>query len=159
MYNVSFMRQNAKYKTDIGKCSFKKRIQHQPQSIINTQHKEKTNLRGFAFIHTIVDPIFLLLLPITLAMKVKKQVQKRGIENSVEAPTPNPGAPGSVKMQIQHPTRNRKTEHELHDLAVRHHPFPLGSDPNRTQQIVPVHQHVHRRIGHERHRKQRLRSL
>lgn len=89
-------------------------------------------------------------------MKINKKRQKRSVENGIEAPTPNSGATRPVKMQVQHPTRNRKAEHELHDLAVRDDPLPPGSDPDSAQEVVGVHDHVHRGVGHERHREQRL---
>lgn len=89
-------------------------------------------------------------------MKVNEKSQKRGIEDRIEAPAPYPGATRPGEMQVQHTTRHREAEQKLHDLAVRHHPLPLGSDPNRTQEIVSVHEHVNRRVGHERHREQGL---
>lgn len=89
-------------------------------------------------------------------MKINKKCQERGVENRIEAPTPYPAATRPSKMQVQHPARNRKAEHELHDLAVRDGPLPLGSDPHRAEEVVSVHDHVHRRVGHERHREQRL---
>lgn len=102
----------------------------------------------------------LLLLPpsIILSMKINEKPQKRSIENRIEAPPPDPGAPQSRKMVVQHQTRHRKTEHELHNLTVRHRPLPPRPPPQRAQQVVGVHQRVHGGVGNERHGEQRLRG-
>lgn len=92
-------------------------------------------------------------------MKVNEKSQKWGVEDGIEAPSPYSGAPGPGEMQVEHPTRQRKAEQELDYLAVRDRPLPLGSDPNRAQEVVAVHEHVHGSIGHERHREQGLGSV
>ncbi|KAF7803644.1 hypothetical protein G2W53_042755 [Senna tora] len=84
------------------------------------------------------------LLPIGIAfhVEINEKSQKRSVKNGVEAPTPYSGAsgPGSPKVVIQHHTRHRKAEHELHNLAVRNRPLPPGSDPHRAEEIVPPHE-------------------
>ena len=96
---------------------------------------------------------------ITLEMKVNEEGQKRSIENRIEAPTPHPGAPGPVEVVVEHETRHGEAEQELHDLAIGDDPLPPGSDPQRAEEVVPVHEHVHGGVGHERHGEERLGGL
>ncbi|GAB4847546.1 hypothetical protein Ancab_026605 [Ancistrocladus abbreviatus] len=62
-------------------------------------------------------------------------------------------------MVIQHNSRHQEAKHELDDLTVRHQPLPRWPNPDPTHQVVRVHHRVHRRIGDQRYREQRLRRL
>lgn len=66
-------------------------------------------------------------------MEIQKQCQKRGIENGVEAPTPEPGASVSGEVIVEHPTWDRKAEHELHNLEIRDQALPPRPHPDGAQ--------------------------
>lgn len=91
---------------------------------------------------------------ITVEMKIKKKSEKRGIEECIEAPTVYPGASSRMrrrKVVVEHQNRHREAKQELHNLAIRHDALPPRSDPERAEEVVAVHDHVHGGVGHERH--------
>lgn len=82
-------------------------------------------------------------------MKIKKKRQQRGIEDGIEAPSPDSGAPRPGEMQVQHPTRNRKAENELDYLAVCDGALPPGAYPDGAEEVVGVHEDVDAGVGDE----------
>lgn len=62
-------------------------------------------------------------------MEVNEQAQKRGIENDIEAPSPNPGTARSGEVEVQHKPQNDEAGVKLQDLALRKGLLPLGTHP------------------------------
>ena len=88
---------------------------------------------------TLITPLVLPPPSVILGMKINEEGQKRSVENGIEAPTPDPGAPESGEMVIQHPNRHQKAKHELHNLTVGHPSLPPRPDPQCAQEVVGVH--------------------
>ncbi|KZV27251.1 hypothetical protein F511_04704 [Dorcoceras hygrometricum] len=91
-------------------------------------------------------------------MKIKKKCKKGSIEDCIEAPSTDPLTTRPSEMVVQHQTRDQEAENELENLTIGHQSLPRRPDAHRTQQIIPVHQHVDRSVGHQRYREQRLRG-
>lgn len=83
------------------------------------EDKESRVLTEIAFIDGPLSPI-----SVTLEMKIEKEGQKRGIEDSIEAPSPNPGASRSIEVIVKHETGNCEAKHELNNLEIGDGAFP-----------------------------------
>lgn len=86
---------------------------------------------------------------ITVEMKMKKEGEKRGVEESIEAPSGDTGATGSGEVVVEHESGNGEAEEELENLAVGDGALPGGRDPEGAEEVVGVHDDVDGGVGEE----------
>ncbi|KAL8151726.1 hypothetical protein V2J09_021534 [Rumex salicifolius] len=86
-------------------------------------------------------------------------IQKRDVEDGVEAPAVKARASAAGEVQVQHSDGDQNAEHKLSDLKVGDGALPRRPRPGRARQVVSVHHGVDSGVRHQRHREQRLGRL